>query len=239
MSEPDTSRAPYRTMRELSGDERPRERLIAHGATVLADAELVAILLGSGLVGENVLDFARRILDSLGGLASLARADTAQLQTVHGLGPAKAAQLAAAIELGRRIQQANPDARPDLSSPEAVAALLGPRMTGKAREEVYAIPLDSRGRLLGALAPLASGAANAVTLRPAEVFREAIMLHAVSLILVHNHPSGDPRPSTQDVALTRQLVKAGESLDIFVLDHVILAGPRFLSLKREGYPISS
>jgi DNA repair protein RadC len=236
VTELDTPRAAiYRTMRELSGDERPRERLLRHGAGVLGDAELVAILLGSGLIGENVLDFSRRILDGIGGLDALARADASLLRRVKGLGPARAAQLAAAIELGRRVQQANPDSRPNLAAPESVAALLGPRLAGKPLEEVYAIPLDSRGRLLGALTPISNGGANAVTLRPAEVFREAIMLHAVSIILVHNHPSGDPRPSTQDVSLTRQLIKAGELLDILVLDHVILAGQQFISFKRDGY----
>jgi DNA repair protein RadC len=235
VTELETDRAPYRTMRELSGDERPRERLLRHGPSVLGDAELVAIILGSGMTGENVLDFSRRILDGIGGLAALARADAPLLQRVKGLGPARAAQLAAAIELGRRVQHADPNLRPSLATPESVAALLGPRLAGKPLEEVYAIPLDSRGRLLGALTPISSGGANAVALRPAEVFREAIMLHAVSVILVHNHPSGDPRPSTQDVALTRQIIKAGDLLDIIVLDHVILAGQAFLSLKRDGY----
>ncbi len=222
-------------MREFAGDERPRERLIRHGAEVLGDAELVAIILGSGQPGENVLDFARRVLDGLGGVTALARADAVLLQSVKGLGPARAAQLAAAIELGRRVQRADPDSRPLLSTPEATVALLGPRLAGKAREEVYAIPLDSRGRLLGALAPVANGAANAVALRPAEAFREAILVHAVSILLVHNHPSGDPRPSPQDVAVTRQLIKAGEMLDITVTDHIILGAQSFISFKRDGY----
>jgi DNA repair protein RadC len=222
-------------MREFAGDERPRERLIKHGPSVLADAELVAIILGSGQRGENVLDFARRILNGLGGVTALARADAALLQSVKGLGPARAAQLAAAIELGRRVQQADPEARPLLTTPEAVAALLGPRLAGKPREEVYALPLDSRGRLVGALAPVSNGAANAVALRPAEAFREAILAQAVSVVLAHNHPSGDPRPSPQDVALTRQLIKAGDLLDIIVADHVILGAQSFVSFKRDGY----
>jgi DNA repair protein RadC len=222
-------------MREFAGDERPRERLIKHGPSVLADAELVAIILGSGQRGENVLDFARRILNRLGGVTALARADAALLQSVKGLGPARAAQLAAAIELGRRVQQADPEARPLLTTPEAVAALLGPRLAGKPREEVYALPLDSRGRLVGALAPVSNGAANAVALRPAEAFREAILAQAVSVVLAHNHPSGDPRPSPQDVALTRQLIKAGDLLDIIVADHVILGAQSFVSFKRDGY----
>lgn len=225
-------------MREFAGDERPRERLIRHGASVLADAELVAIILGSGQPGENVLDFARRILDGLGGVSVLARADAALLQSVKGLGPARAAQLAAAIELGRRVQQADPESRPLLTTPEAVVALLGPRLAGKAREEVYSLPLDSRGRLLGAAVPISNGAANAVALRPAGAFREAILLEAVSILVVHNHPSGDPRPSPQDVSLTRQLIKAGEMLDITVSDHVILGAQSFVSFKRDGYAFS-
>lgn len=225
-------------MREFAGDERPRERLIRHGAAVLADAELVAIILGSGQPGENVLDFARRILDGLGGVSVLARADAALLQSVKGLGPARAAQLAAAIELGRRVQQADPESRPLLTTPESVVALLGPRLAGKAREEVYSLPLDSRGRLLGAAVPISNGAANAVALRPAGAFREAILLEAVSILVVHNHPSGDPRPSPQDVSLTRQLIKAGEMLDITVSDHVILGAQSFVSFKRDGYAFS-
>lgn len=225
-------------MREFAGDERPRERLIRHGASVLADAELVAIILGSGQPGENVLDFARRILDGLGGVSVLARADAALLQSVKGLGPARAAQLAAAIELGRRVQQADPESRPLLTTPESVVALLGPRLAGKAREEVYSLPLDSRGRLLGAAVPISNGAANAVALRPAGAFREAILLEAVSILVVHNHPSGDPRPSPQDVSLTRQLIKAGEMLDITVADHVILGAQSFVSFKRDGYAFS-
>jgi DNA repair protein RadC len=235
VTELEVPRTAYRTMREFAGDERPRERLIKHGPSVLADAELVAIILGSGQRGENVLDFARRILNGLGGVTALARADAALLQSVKGLGPARAAQLAAAIELGRRVQQADPEARPLLTTPEAVAALLGPRLAGKPREEVYALPLDSRGRLVGALAPVSSGAANAVALRPAEAFREAILAQAVSVVLAHNHPSGDPRPSPQDVALTRQLIKAGDLLDIIVADHVILGAQSFVSFKRDGY----
>jgi hypothetical protein len=137
MAEPEpfsSSRAAYRTIRELADDDRPRERLLKHGAAVLSDGELIAIVLGSGVPGENVVDMARALVDSLGGLSGLARADAKALQRTRGLGPAKAAQLTAAVELGRRVQQLDPDSRPQLTTPEAVFALLHPRLVGQSKE---------------------------------------------------------------------------------------------------------
>ncbi|MGI8927278.1 MAG: RadC family protein [Tepidiformaceae bacterium] len=226
--------APYRTMREMADDDRPRERLLKHGPEVLSEAELVAIVLGSGLAGENVIDLARRLMDGLNGLAGLVRADAAALQQTRGLGPAKAAQLTAAIELGRRVQQLDPDARPMLTSPEAVFALLGARLLGKTKEELLVLSLDTRGRLLGAPAA-AGGTVNAISVRAAEVFRSPMLLEAVSVVLVHNHPSGDPRPSPQDIAVTKGLAAAGELLEIALLDHVIIGQNNFVSMDREGY----
>lgn len=221
-------------MRDFAGDERPRERLLRHGPDILSDAELIAIILGSGTVGENVVDLARRILEDRGGLAGLVRADAALLQQTRGLGPAKASQLAAAVELGRRARAIEPDARPLLTSPEAVFAFLGARLLGRTKEQLYVVSLDTRGRLLGSPAP-SNGSVNSVTVRPAEVFREPMLLEATSVILVHNHPSGDARPSPQDVAITKTLIAAGELLDITVLDHVIVGLNTFVSMQREGY----
>lgn len=224
----------YRTIRELAGDERPREKLLEHGPGPLSDAELVAIILGSGMVGENVVDMARGLIEGIGGLAGLARADTKSLQRTRGMGPAKAAQVAAAVELGRRVQQVDPESRPLLLSPEAVNRLLGPRLIGKPREEFYVLALDTRGRLLGGVAPCSGGGANAVPVRAAEAFREAVILDAVSVVLAHNHPSGDARPSPQDIAVTRDLIAAGALLDIEVLDHVVIGQNSFVSMQREG-----
>ncbi|MBI2764512.1 MAG: DNA repair protein RadC [Chloroflexi bacterium] len=224
----------YRTMREIAEDERPRERLLTHGPERMSEADLVAIVLGSGNRGENVLDFARRIIEGAGGLAGLARSDGLAMQRIRGLGPARAAQLAAAIELGRRVQQLDPDARPSLTTPEAVFALLAGRFVGKSKEQLYVLGVDARGRLIGAPQPIGGGV-NAITIRPSEIFREAIVLEATSVILVHNHPSGDPRPSPQDVATTARLIAAAKLLDIGVLDHVILGHGRWVSMKREGY----
>lgn len=224
----------YRTMREFADDERPRERLIQHGAEVLSEAELIAIVLGSGLQGENVIDLARRISESLGGMAGLARADVRGLTQIRGVGPAKAAQLAAAIELGRRVQRIDPDSRPLLTSPQAVYELLGPRLIGKTKEMLFALALDTRGRLLGSVQPVNGGGIAGVAVRAAEVYREAILLEASSVILAHNHPSGDPRPSPQDISVTRELAKAGRLLDIELQDHVVIGQNSFVSLRREG-----
>ena len=232
---PMDERPAYRTMREFSEDERPRERLLRHGPELLADAELIAIVLGSGMFGENVLDFARRILDDAGGLPGLQRADAPSLHRTKGLGPAKAAQIAAAIELGRRVGRILPSEREAFSTPEQVYALLGWRTEGKPTEELYVLPLDMKSRLLGANPPKPiAGGVNAIGVRPAEVFREAIVLQAASVILAHNHPSGDAKPSPQDVATTRELVAAGKLLEIDVLDHVVLGQGGFISLRRES-----
>ncbi len=229
-----SEQAAYRTIREWAGDERPRERLLEHGAGVLSDAELIAIVLRSGVSGENVVDMARSILASHGGLPGLLRADPKALQRTRGLGPAKAAQLAAAVELGRRAQQADPGERQSLVRPEAVYEVIGPRVRGKPKEEFYVLPLDTKGRLLGGIAPMNGGSVNAVTVRAAETFREAIILNATSVVLAHNHPSGDPRPSPQDVAVTKGLIAAGKLLDMEVLDHVVIGSAGFVSMKREG-----
>jgi len=231
---PREQHTPYRTMREFADDERPRERLLRHGPAVLGDAELIAIVLGSGIRGENVMDLARRLVESEGGLDGLVRADVQSLQRARGLGPAKAAQLAAAIELGRRLQQLDPDARPVLARPEAIFAFMAPRLLGRPKEELHVLALDAGNRLLGA--PMrVPGGVNMVPVRTAEVFREAIVQHATSVVLVHNHPSGDPRPSRPDVAITRDLIAAGELLQIAVHDHIVVGHGKYVSMKRDGY----
>jgi len=224
---------PYRTIRDWAGDERPRERLLEHGPETLSDAELLAIILRSGMAGENVVDMARNLIDSFGGIDGLLRAGPAALQRAKGLGPAKAAQIAASIELGRRAQAIAPGERPDLRTPERVFALLGPHLVGARRESLYCLALDTRGRLLGGLNPVISGTTNIISLRPAEVFREAIILDAPSVILAHNHPSGDPRPSPQDISTTKAFIAAGKILDLTVEDHVVIGTNSWVSMKRE------
>lgn len=229
----ESERPGYRTMRDLAGDERPRERLLERGAETLSDSELIAIILRSGVPGENVVDMARGLLDTFGGIDGILRAGPKAIQRAKGLGPAKAAQLAAAIELGRRAQGLRMTERPDLRSPEKVMDLLGGRLVGARREDLYCLALDTKGRLLGGLNPVISGTANSLSLRPAELFREAVILDAPSVILVHNHPSGDPRPSPQDIATTRAFIAAGKLLDITVEDHVVIGTNTFVSMRRE------
>ena len=221
-------------MRELASDERPRERLLKHGAEVLSDAELIAIILRSGVPGENVMDMSRALVDGLGGLAGLARADGNALQRTRGLGPAKAAQIAAAVELGRRVQQLDPDSRPLLTSPQAVQALLGPRLMGQPKEWLYALALDTRGRLLGSVAPVLGGSVNAVTARPAEISSRSDGAERGFGRHRADHPSGDPRPSPQDIAVTKVLDRGRAVLDLNVLDDAILGQNTFVSLQAEG-----
>ncbi len=222
----------YRTIHDLAGDERPRERLLRHGPHVLSDAELIAVIAGSGTRGENVIDLARGLLDALGGLRGLMRADPKALQRARGLGPAKAAQLAAAIELGRRLPLSEADGRPHLSTPEAVFNLLRARLHGRSREELQVLSIDSGLRLLGTPA-VVSGNVHAVSFRVAEVFREPIVLDASSFILAHNHPSGRATPSHHDIDVTRDIAATGETLGIELFDHIVIAGERFVSMKRE------
>lgn len=229
----DVERPAYRTIRDWAGDERPRERLLEHGPETLSDADLIAIVLRSGTPGENVVDMARGLLESFGGIDGILRAGPKAIQRAKGLGPAKAAQLSAAIELGRRAQGISMGERPDLRTPEKVMELMGPRLIGARREDLYCLALDTKGRLLGGVNPVISGTANSISLRPAELFREAVILDAPSVILVHNHPSGDPRPSPQDVATTKAFVAAGKLLDISVEDHVVIGTNAFVSMRRE------
>ncbi len=234
MSNEDGAETVYRTIHDLPSDDRPRERLLAHGPEILSEAELIAVVVGAGSVGENAIDMARRLMAEVGGLPGLVRADAKSLRRVKGLGPAKTTQILAAIELGRRVQQIDPNDRPMLTTPEAVFGYMRSRLGNKPKEELHVLSLDTRGRLLGAVKVL-DGGVSTVGARPAEVFREPTVLHAVSVILVHNHPSGDPHPSPQDIAVTRALEQAGTLLDIRVLDHVIVGQNSYVSLNREGY----
>ena len=223
----------YRTIHDLQGDERPREKLLRHGPGVLSDAELLAIIAGSGTRGENVIDLARGLLDQHGGLGGLLRTDAKTLQRTRGLGPAKAAQLAAAIELGRRMPRIDGEARPLLTSPEAVFDYLRRHLQGRPREELHVLCADSGGRLLGTPAVL-PGSVHSVPFRIGDIFRDAIVLDASSIVLAHNHPSGRATPSARDLDLTRDIAAAAAMLDMRLHDHVIIAGERYVSMKREG-----
>jgi DNA repair protein RadC len=213
--------------------DRPRERLAAQGASALNTPELLGVLLRVGLPGESAVALGGRVLCEVGGLPGLHRAGLADLAAVRGVGPAKAAQLLAAIELGRRIATAS-EPRPVIRSAADAAGLLQYQLSSFDQEHFYALPLDTRNRLIGQPLEVYHGSLNTATIRVGEVFRAAIKLNAAALIVAHNHPSGDPSPSADDIAVTRALAEAGKLLDIDLLDHLIIGRSGFVSLKERG-----
>jgi DNA repair protein RadC len=231
----DEPQAEYRPMiRDLPAGERPRERLAHAGEGALSTTELLAIILRTGVGGESVLDMARRLLARYGGLPGLARASFAELQAEKGLGSAKTAQLKAALELGRRMLLASPaEDRFVVRSPADVAQLLMAEMAHLEQEHFRVLYLDTRNRLLD-IETVYVGSLNASHIRVGEVFRDAVKRNCAAIIVAHNHPSGDPTPSPEDVEVTRQLVAAGNLLDIEVLDHLIIGQQRFVSLRERG-----
>lgn len=231
-AEPATRLAPRIT--DLPALDRPRERLAREGAASLSSAELLAILLRVGIAGENAVRMAQRLLSDLGGLPGLHRTAYSDLCKVKGIGPAKAAQLIAAIELGRRIATSSAEERTTISSPADAANLLMYQMAAFDQEYLYVILLDTRNRVLGRPLEVYHGSLNTSLIRIGEVFREAVRINAAAVIVAHNHPSGDPSPSPEDVAVTRAVVEAGKLLDIDVLDHLVIGRYRFVSLKERG-----
>lgn len=221
------------TVREMPSDERPRERLERYGANALQTAELLAILLRTGVQGENVVDLSMRLLRDFGGLAGLVAADLNELCHVHGLGLAKASQLKAALEIANRLAALGPEQRPQITQPGDVARLLMLEMAYLAQEQLRVVCLDTKNHVI-AQQSVYQGTINSSAVRAAEVFRPAITRACLSIVVVHNHPSGDPTPSPEDIRTTEQLRKAGELLDIELLDHIIIGRHQFVSLKERG-----
>jgi len=218
---------------DLPRSERPREKLIAQGARSLSDAELLAVLLRTGTARRPVLDLARRWLEEAGGLDRLVAADLQTILAQPGVGPAKGAALAAALELGRRVAWRCLEGQPVLDRPEAVAEFLM-RSYGLDRVEVFGVlTLDARNRLLRSH-ELHRGTRNRADVEPAEIFKCAIAENAHGVIAWHTHPSGDPSPSDDDLDLTRRLAEAGTLLNIALLDHLIIARGGHVSLRRRG-----
>jgi len=224
--------ASYR-ITDLASSERPRERLALLGANALSNAELIAILLRSGIEGLNALQMAQDLIMRFGGLAGIHRASYDELRARKGVGPAKAAQVKAAIELGRRLSIASAEDRPIVQSPEDAAQLLLFEMGALEQEHLRVLLLDTRNRLIR-IVEVYRGSLNASVVRVGEVLRDAVRNNAAAVIVVHNHPSGDPTPSPEDVALTRAIVDAGNLLDIELLDHLVIGKGRFVSLKSKG-----
>jgi DNA repair protein RadC len=213
--------------------ERPRERLHWNGPEALADAELLAIQLGSGVRGKSAIEVAREMLAAYGSLADVARREIAELTRLSGVGPAKAARLVAAFELTRRLRARIPGARVTLSGPAEVYAAYGPLMEDLKREVFRIALLDAQNGLLHDRV-ISQGTLSASLVHPRDVFKPAILESAASVILLHNHPSGDPTPSREDVRLTRQLVECARLLDLRIHDHLVIGRGRFVSLAERG-----
>lgn len=220
-------------MRDMAEHNRPRERLIQVGPKAVSTSELLAIILRTGVGGENVLHLAERLLVTFKDLPGLARASLAELMAVKGVGKVKAVEIKAALEIGRRLLAAAPEERPRVVSPSDAANLLMSEMTFLEKEHLRLILLDTRNRVLNT-PTIYVGSLNTSVIRIGELFRAAIKENAAAFIIAHNHPSGDPSPSPEDINVTRQIVQAGKLLDVDVLDHIIIGQQRFVSLKERG-----
>jgi len=218
--------------------ERPRERLRENGPAALTSAELLAIILRTGVGSkrgerENVVELAQRLLAQFKGLSGLTRASFADLCGVRGMGEAKAAQIQAALELGRRLMIEQPEERVQVRSPADVANLVLLEMGLLRQESVRVVLLDTKNRVLG-IRQVYQGSLNTSLIRIGELFREAINQGCAAIVVVHNHPSGDPTPSPEDIRVTEQIIQAGNLLDIEVLDHLVVGHNRYVSLREQG-----
>ncbi|NLZ38243.1 MAG: DNA repair protein RadC [Firmicutes bacterium] len=221
------------TIKDLPPSERPRERAIKVGVTALSDAELLAVLLRTGTKEETAVQLAERVLLKLGGLSELPRCSLEDLQAIKGLGPAKAITLLAAADLASRISNRARYETVMISSPSEVAALVMEEMRHKLREHFRVLLLDTKNKVLG-IEEISIGSLNSSLVHPREVFRPAIRKACASIILIHNHPSGDPTPSREDVEVTKRLTAVGKLIGIGVLDHLIIGDGRFLSMREKG-----
>ena len=218
---------------DLPRYDRPRERLYWQGPSALADTELLALQLGSGTRGRTAVDVAREMLATYGSLAEVAAREAVELSRQRGVGPVKAARLAAAFELTRRLRARLPTARIVLSTPAEVYAAFAPLMEDLKREVFRVALLDAQNGLLRDCV-VSEGTLSASLVHPREVFKPAILESAASVVLLHNHPSGDPTPSREDIRLTRQLVECAQLLGLRLHDHVVIGQGRFVSLAERG-----
>jgi DNA repair protein RadC len=220
-------------MKAVAPHDRPREKLARLGSVALGDNELVAIVLGQGERGTSVLDLANALLAALGGLDGLARARHDDLIVLRGIGSARAAQLLAAVELGRRVVSRGGREKVQVTSPRAVAEFLMPQYGNRPVEQFGIVLLDTKHKVLRTTV-LSVGTLDASIVHPREIFREATAGGAAAIVLFHNHPSGDPEPSTEDKQLTERMMAAGLVMGIDVLDHIILGDARYFSFREKG-----
>lgn len=220
-------------MKGVEAHDRPREKLSQLGPAALGDNELLAAVIGCGVRSMNALAVANQVLEEAGGLHALSRSSYQQLRRIRGLGPARAAQVVAALELGRRSLLQPQLERLQVKSPRDVAMYLLPAYGNRSTEQFGVLMLDTKHRVLRA-SIISAGTLDGTVVQPRDVFREAATAGAAAVILFHNHPSGDPSPSPEDVALTFRLIEAGQLLGITVVDHVVLGDGQFCSLRESG-----
>ncbi len=222
----------HATVHDLPTDERPRERLQNHGPRALSNAELLAIILRTGTTRDNVLELAGKLLAKYGGLGGLMRAEFIEICSEYGLGSAKTAQLKAALEIGRRLGMLQSDEKYQIRSPADAANLVMMEMAFLDHEQMRILILDTKNQLVENISRY-QGTVNSSVLRAAEIYRPAVIRNCPAVIICHNHPSGDPTPSPEDIAVTEQLVAAGQHLDIELVDHLVIGNQRFVSLKEQ------
>jgi DNA repair protein RadC len=220
-------------IKDLPANSQPRERLRDSGGEALNDNELLAILLRVGVKGVNVIELSQQLLTQYGGWYGLMRMDFVELTQVHGMGEAKAATLKAALEIGRRMTMLGDEERFQIKSPADAAKLMLVEMHHLDQEHLRTICLDTKNRVQR-VKTIYVGSVNSAMIRVGEVFKESLKLNSTSIIVVHNHPSGDPTPSPEDVAVTRQIIDAGKLLDIEVLDHLVIGRGRYVSMRERG-----
>ena len=220
-------------IRDLPAEERPREKMKALGAEALSNAELLAILLRTGSDRESALQLAVRLLSQSGGLRNLPGLSLEDMQEIRGVGPAKAAQLKAALEIGRRLATMPPDQAESITSPQRAAALVMEELRYKKKEHFVILLLNTKNHLLSR-EEISVGSLSASIVHPREIFKIPLRKSAASIILVHNHPSGDPSPSQEDLEVTRRLVEAGNLLGIAVRDHLVIGDGCYFSFKEKG-----
>lgn len=221
-------------IKDVPKEDRPRERLLKFGSSHLSNQELLAILLGSGTKKESVMDLSNRVLMHFEGIKLLSDATIEELTAIKGIGPAKGVVILAALELGKRLNEYKPNDRYAIRSPKDGADYVMEEMRSLSQEHFVVLFLNTKNEIIHRQT-IFIGSLNASIVHPREVFREAVKRSAASIICVHNHPSGDPTPSQEDIHVTRRLVESGKMIGIELLDHIIIGDRKFISLKEKGY----
>jgi DNA repair protein RadC len=221
------------TVRDLPKPERPRERLQKLGPDALSSQELLALVIGRGIPKKSVMTIAQELMARFGNVKAISQATLEELSQIKGIGPAKAAQIKACFELAKRENLEADEESFDIKNPEAVFKLMSSSIKDKAKEHFKLILLNSRNKKIG-ISTISIGTLTTSLVHPREVFKDAIMHSAASVILAHNHPSGDPEPSEDDLKITRKLVESGKILGVEVIDHIIIGKTNFYSFREKG-----